>query len=200
VHGAPGERADAVRELDDSLHVCQRSHCVRCDRECDDPRTVGQLPLEIVVVERRRRGSRRVDRGTDVACELEPGRHVAVVVEPGDENLVTFAQRSSDRPRQHEVQRRHVRAEQRFSRLAAQERRGGETRLLEQRVAAATVAEGAAEVRVRLAEVRRDRLDDRIRHLRAARRVEECRRPAECGEPAADGVDVESHDAHRKGH
>ena len=60
----PGERADAVGELDDPPHVRRRADRVGRDRERDDARAVAELRGEVVVVEREvvvhaRRGARR---------------------------------------------------------------------------------------------------------------------------------------------
>ena len=131
-----------------------------------------------------------------VVRELEPRRDVAVVVELRDEDLVTCAECPADGTRQHEVERRHVRAEDRLARLAAEERRGRKARLREQRLGSAARAESAAEVRVRLAQVVRDRVDHRVGHLCPSGPVEERGRPAERGEARADGVDVEGDGAH----
>ncbi len=90
VHGVrPRERTGAVRELRDPRHVRARADGVRGDREGDDARPVGQLPLEVVQVERRVVADvREPDDEVAVARELEPRRHVAVVVEPCDDDLV----------------------------------------------------------------------------------------------------------------
>ena len=112
--------------------------------------------------------------------ELEPRRDVAVVVELRDEDLVAGGERAADRPREREVERRHVRAEDRLVRRAAQERRAAVSRACATSASLRRlVAEGAAEVRVRLAEVAGDRVDDGVRALRPAGPVEERgRRPA----------------------
>ena len=54
-----------------------------------------------------------------------------------------------------------------------------------------------ADVRVVLAQVARDRVDDLVRALRSARPVEEREPAVECGEPRAHGRDVERGGAHR---
>ncbi len=58
-------------------------------------------------------------------------------------------------------------------------------------------ANGAAEVRVRVAEIGGDRVDDGVGHLRAAGAVEEHRVGLQRREARANGVDVEGDRAHR---
>ena len=65
------------------------------------------------------------------------------------------------------------------------------TRVRDQRVGAPRRLVGSADVRVRLAEIAGDRVDDLVRALRAARPVEEGERPLQRAEPCADGGDVE---------
>ena len=83
VHGVrPGERSDALRELDDARDIGERADGVRRERERDDARAVGELPLEVVVVERRVVVQLdEADLQVEVVRELEPRRDVAVVVE-----------------------------------------------------------------------------------------------------------------------
>ena len=88
----PRERAHRVRELDDTADVRSGADRVRGGGEGDDARLLGQLPLEVVVVERE--VVRHVDEADDdpeVALELEPGGDVRVVVEPRHEHLVAGA-------------------------------------------------------------------------------------------------------------
>lgn len=65
---------------------------------------------------------------------------------------------------------------------AAEEARRGPARLVEQQVAAPARRERPAEIRVRLAQVGRDRGYDLVGHLRPSGRVEERERPVERGE------------------
>ncbi len=201
VHGVgPRERAGVVRELDDPARVCQRADRVRRERERDDARPLGQLPLEVVEVERRVVVQLdEADLQVEVVCELEPRRNVSVVVEARDEDLVPGAQRAADGAREHEVECRHVLAEDRLGRIAVQERASREPRLCEERVALPACSERAAEVRVRLAQIVRDRVDHRIRALCPSWSVEERGRTLQRGEAGADGFDVEGDGAHRSG-
>ena len=198
VHGVrPRESAGVMRELHDSLRVRQRSDRVRRKWKRDDARPVRELTLEIAVVERRVVCDvDEADLHVQVVCELEPRRDVAVVVELRDEDLVARPKGSADGARQREVERRHVRSEDRLVRLAAKERRRRQAGLRHERVAAAARAERPAEIRVRLAQVARDRVDDRVGDLRAPGPVEERGGPAQRGEARANGVDVEGERAH----
>ncbi len=169
----PRERARVVRELGDAACVGARADRVRGERERDDARPVRQLPLEVREIERRVVVQLdEADLEVEVVRELEPRRDVAVVVELRDEDLVARLQGSPDRPAEHEVERRHVRAEDRLVRSASEERRRCVARMGDEGIAVAAPGERASEVRVRRAEVSGDRVDHRVGALRAARRVE----------------------------
>ena len=94
----PGERAGRVRELDDPRDVGQRADRVRGEREGDDARPVGELPLEVVEVEPASSSTLgEADDQVEVARELEPRRDVAVVVELRDDDLVAGARARAPR-------------------------------------------------------------------------------------------------------
>ena len=95
VHGVgPRERAGRMGEVDDPPHVRRGPDRVRGDREGDDARPFGELPLEIVVVEREVVVDvDEADDDAEVVLELEPRRDVRVVVEARDEHLLALAQR-----------------------------------------------------------------------------------------------------------
>ena len=79
---------------------------------------------EVVEVERRVVADvGEADDEVEVVRELEPGRDVAVVVEPRDDDLVAGLELAPERAREREVERRHVRAEDDLLRRAAEERR-----------------------------------------------------------------------------
>ena len=85
----PGQRADAVRQLADPRGVDDRADRVGRPGEGHDPRALGELGREVVVVERRVGAQLDVlDAHVLVVGELEPRRHATVVVERGDEDLV----------------------------------------------------------------------------------------------------------------
>ena len=193
----PRERARAVGELDDPGHVRRRPDRVRGDRERDDARAVRELGFEIVEVEREivvHAGE--ADDDVEILGEREPGRDVGVVVEPRADDLVTGAQRSRERPREQEVERRHARPEGDLVRVTGEEARRRRTRPLDQLDGAHARLVRRADVRVVLAQVGGDRVDHLVRALGAARPVEERKRPVERREALADGGDVEQRRAH----
>ena len=194
----PGERPRLVRERGDPGHVLHGPDPVRGPRERDHARPVGEPAAKVVQVERRVVVDvDELDAHADVVAELEPRRHVRVVVELRHEDLVAGPQLARQRPREGEVQRRHVGAEGHLLLVAAQEVGGREPGVRDERVGGAARREGAAGVRVRLPEVRRDRVDDLVRDLRPAGAVEERERPVERGVARADGLDVERGRGHR---
>ena len=175
VHGVgPREGAGLVRERGDAPHIRERADGIGRNRKGDDPRSLGErggerVGLEPAIV--RDIGEANLEPA--VVRQLQPGRHVPVVVEPRDEDLVAFAQLASGRAAEGEVQRRHVRAEDDLVGRAAEEAGGGEARVRDDRLAADARRERAADVGVRVAQVRRHRGDHLVGHLRAARSVEE---------------------------
>ena len=101
----PGERADAVRELDDAPHVGRGADRVGGDRERDDACALAELRLEAVVVERE--VVEHADLAHDdpeVVLQREPRCNVAVVVEPGHEHLVACLQLARESPCEQEIQ------------------------------------------------------------------------------------------------
>ena len=132
----------------------------------------------------------------EVVRELEPRCDVRVVVELRGEDLVAGPQLPADRAGEREVERRHVLSEHDFFGRAAEEARAGEPSFGDERVAPHARLERPAEVRVRLPQVAGDRVDHRVRHLGAARPVEERPATAEGGEARPDGVDVEGERSH----
>ena len=174
----PGERADAVRELDDAPHVGCRADRVGRDRERDDAGAIVELRLEAVVVERE--VVVHVDLADDdaeIVLEREPGRDVAVVVEPGHEHLVAGLQLAGERAREEEVERGHALAERHLVARAAEERAGLLVREIDERARPARRLVRGADVRVVVLEVAGDGVDHLVGHLRPAGAVEE-REPA----------------------
>ena len=140
----------------------------------DDACAVGQLSFEVVAIDRRVVGDvDETDLQPEVVRELEPGGDVAVVVELRDEDLVALTQSAAEGACQREVERRHVGAEDGLVGIAAQECRRGQACLRDQRIAATARVERPVEVRVRLAQVTGDRVDDGVGYLRPAGTVEE---------------------------
>ena len=193
----PGQRARAVRELDDPAHVRRGAHRVGRDRERHDPRPLGELPLEVRVVEREIVVDLdEADDDAEVVGELEPGRDVRVVVELRHEHLVARAQRPREGAREEEVEGGHARAERDLLVRAAEEVPRPPARVRDELVGAVGRLVRRADVGVRLAQVAGDRVDHLVRALRAARAVEEGERALECRIARADGGDVEQSCAH----
>ena len=120
----PGERARVVRELDDPLHVWRRPDRVRGGREGNHPGLVGQLRLEVVVIETEVISDvHEVDDDPDIALDLQPGCDVRVVVEARHEHLVARPQRPRKSACKQEVQRSHALAERNLARVTVHERR-----------------------------------------------------------------------------
>ena len=193
----PRERTRGVGELDDAPSV--RAPCRPSSRrpESHDPRSLGELRLQVVVVDRELAGEAgNMDDEPEIVRELEPRRHVRVVVECGHDDLVALPQRPREGAREQEVERRHALPERRLSGRAAEERRGLLVRMLDERGRPPARRVRRADVRVVLAEVVRDRVDHLVRALRATRPVEERETAVECGEPRTNRGDVERRRAH----
>ena len=189
----PAERARSVREFRDARNVGDRADGVRSRDAGDDAHAVVEFPLEIVEVEAKL-GSDvdPVHLEAAVGGEFHPRRDAAVVVEPRDEDLVPDAPVARGRAREHEVERRHVRAEDHVVGRAIEEAAGVDARLVVDRLDALARRVRSAVVRARLAQRARDRVADLVGHLRAAGRVEEDESAVlQRGEPGADGVHVE---------
>ena len=187
----PGERAGRVGEVDDAAHVGRRADRVRGDRERDDARPIGELPLQVVVVEGHVvRHLDEADDDAEVVLKLQPWRHVGIVVELRHEHLVAGSERSRERAREEEVETRHARPERDLLVAAAEEGGRALPRVRDQRIRAPRGLVGSADIGVRLPEVAGDRVDHLVRALRSARAVEEGDRPLERAEPRANRVDV----------
>ena len=177
----PGERAGAVRELDDPRHVRRRPDRVRRDRERDDARPLGELRLEVVEVEREIVvDAREADDDAEILLERQPRRHVRVVVEPRADDLVTALELSAERAREQEVERGHALPERDLVRMAGEEAAGGGAGALDQLDGADARLVRRADVRVVLAQVAGDRVDHLVRALRPAGPVEEGEPAVEC--------------------
>ena len=197
----PRESPCAVRQLDDPPHVCEGSHRVGRDREGDDAGTVGELPFEVGEIDVAVVGDvGEADDEAEVVCQLQPGCDVAVVVEARDDDLVARLPPARRGAGERKRQRGHVRAECHLLRRAAEEAAGGGACRVHDRDGPRTRLERPADVRVGLAQVRRDGVDHLVRHLRAARPVEQHEITLERAVAGANGLDVESDDAHAGQH
>ena len=193
----PGERTDAVGELDDPPDVGRGADRVGGDREGDDARPVAELRGEAVVVERE--VVVHVDLAHDdaeVLLQREPRRDVAVVVELRHEHLVARLQLAGERPGEQEVERGHALAERHLVAGAAEERAGLLVGEIDERRRAARGLVRGADVRVVVAEVAGDRVDHLVGALRPAGAVEEREPALQGGEAGTNGGDVEQRGTH----
>ena len=139
----------------------------------------------------------RLDRQSPILRHQQPRIDVGLVVEVRHHDLVAGRQRRTDRPAHVERQRGHVRPELDRRGVGRAEQVGHrEVRLVGDRVVPLAGREGASGIRVRLAVVGGDGLDDSVRDLRPAGSVKEDERPAvvqlgQGREAAADRLDVE---------
>ena len=194
LHGVdPAERADRVRELRHARDVDDRPDRVRRADARDDAHALVEPVREVVVVEPQiLRHVHPLDLEAAVGGELDPRRDAAVVVEAGDEDPVALLPVARRGAREREVEPRHVRAEDHVVGRAAEEAGGVLARGREDLLDALARLVGRADVRARLAQRARDRVADLVRHLRAARRVEEDEAAvAQRREAGADGFDVQ---------
>jgi hypothetical protein len=132
-----------------------------------------------------------VDLEAAVGRELDPRRDATVVVEARDQDPIALPPVARRRARQHEVERRHVGAEDHVVGGAAQEAARVGASAVQDLFDAATGLVRRAEVRRRLAQRARDRLADLVGHLRSTGRVEEDEVALERREAAAHRLDVE---------
>ena len=155
-----------MRQLRDTPDVRRRSHRVRGDRKRDDTGSLGELRREIVVVELEVLGKAGdVHDEAEVVGELEPRRDVRVVVECGDDDLVALTQRPRERTAQQEVERGHALPECGLVRVATEECRRFLVSDVDELGRPTARLVRRADVRVVLAQVARDRVDDLVRTL-----------------------------------
>jgi hypothetical protein len=193
----PGECAHRVRELDDAPDVRCGADGVRGHGKRDDTRALGEVRLEVGVVELEVGGhTGDANDDAEVVRELQPRRDVRVVVQLRHDDLVARAQGSGEGAREQEVERGHALPEGRLACVAAEEVACPPMRERDELVGAAARLVRRTDVRVRLAKVVRDRGDHLVGALRAPRAVEERKAPSERREARADGVDVEESGAH----
>ncbi len=188
----PGEGACSVGEVGDPADIGERSEGVRRNGKRYDARPIRQLALEVAVVERRVVVDiDEADLQLLVVRELEPRRDIRVVVELRHENLISLVPGTSKGARERKGEARHVRAEDRLFRRAAQELGRSEPRLSDERLGLAARLVRAAGVRVRLAVVARDGVDHLVRDLCPARPVEEGERLPQRCISGANRLDIE---------
>ena len=105
-----------------------------------------------------------------------PGREIRVVVEQREHDLVAGAEFAPERAAHGESQRRHVRAENDFIRIAIQKIAHRRPRFRDHAVGVAAGVVSAARVGVVARQIIRDGVNHPLRHLRATRPVQKNRR------------------------
>ena len=121
------DRAGGAGELRQPCDVADRAGAVGCPVERRYARAVGELRGEVVDVDQAgvEVGVDEAHRRAAVLGGQHPRRHVAVVVNAGDQDLVALADPAGQRPRRVERQRGHVGAEDHLAGIAAEEPRPG---------------------------------------------------------------------------
>ena len=189
----PAQRSDRVRELRDARHVDDRADRVRRADARDHAHAVVQPVREVVVVEPQVLGHvHPLDLEAAVRGELDPRCNAAVVVEAGDQDPVALVPVARGGAREREVEHGHVLTEDHVVGRAAEEAGAVLARRREDLLDPLARLVVRADVRARLAQRAGDRVAYLVRHLRAARRVEEDE-PAvtQRGEASADRIDVQ---------
>ena len=193
----PCERAGAVRQLCDARDLRQRADGVRRHREGDDPGARRELTLEVGEIDVAFVGDvGEADFEAEVVGQLQPGRDVAVVVEAGDDDLVSRLESATSGTGEREGQRGHVGAERHLVGRAAEEAAGGVARSVDNADRPLARLEWAADVRVRLAQIHRDGIDHLVGHLRPARSIQQHELALERAVAPANGLDVERQRGH----
>ncbi len=194
-----GQCAGGMGQLDDPTDRIDRPDRVGGIAERDQPGPCRQRGGQVVEIERAV-GVMDVDGPDDqvpILGDRPPGRDVRLVVEGRDHDLVARREVGRDRPTQVEGQGGHVRAELDLVAGPGTEEVGHRlVRLGDQCAAQLRGDERTAVVRVRVAVVGDDRIDDPLRDLGSARPVEEhdgasVLLPAKGGELGAQGARVE---------
>ncbi len=170
----PGERAGAVRELDDRGRVRDRAERVRGERDRDHPRARADERGEVLHVERAVawQESGLAHHEPVILRDAQPGGDVRVVIELRRDDLVAGRERAAEGVHELELERRRVRAERDLAGIRTEQVGGRRARLVQHRVGLDARREGAAAVRVRPLEVADHAVDHGLRHLRARRAVE----------------------------
>jgi hypothetical protein len=187
----PGQRPGVVREPAHAAGVGDRADRVRRPGERDHLGARPQLGLQVREVERRVVVQRDVpDHQAAVVRDFQPRRHPCVVVQAGHQDLVAGPQGARGGPRQREVQRGHVRAEDHLVRVAAEEPGRLVLGLLEDLPDPDAGGVACAQVRAGLPQRPRDRVAHLVGDLGAAGGVEEGESLPQRGEAGPDGRDV----------
>ena len=187
----PGQRAGLAGEPAHPPGIHDRADGIGRPGKRDHLRARPELSLQILEIERRVVIQLDVpDDQAFVVRQLQPRRDAAVVIQRGDEDLIARAEIARGGARQREVQRGHVRPEDHFMGLAAQEQCRPGLGLLQDLPDAQAGRVHRAEVGAGLAQRTGNRVADFVGHLRAARGVQEREALPQRRETAPDRGDV----------
>ena len=172
-------RPGRVCQAHNLIHVVDGSHRVGCPSHGHQPRVAANLGRQVEHVE-------RAIGGLDVGgahlyatlLQAHPRRHIRVVVETGDQQLVAALQLAADGAAQGESQRRHVGAEDDFIGRAIEEVGHRRASVGDHLVGSAAGDESATRIRVEVRKIVGDGINHPLRNLGAAGSVEEHRRLA----------------------
>ncbi len=177
-----------VGRVDDRREVGHRAQRVRRTGDRDPSRPWADARRDRVGIEASGGGVelRQPQDGTTVVGREAPRRDVGVVVEPGAHDLVTRRPVARERPREREVERGHVGAEDDALRIGAQQPAHAATRVVDHAGRRARRCEPPVPVRVvaRAQEVG-ERVDRAVDHLGAGGSVEARPFGADAGESIA---------------
>src|SRR5215472_8115704 len=120
-----------------------------------------------------------------VAGQVEPWSHVAIVVEPRYHDLVPALQLPSERSRQHEVQRGHAATKDDFVAIAAEEARRLCSRRIDDRLELPAGRVWSSGIAAGLAVYLGHRFTDLVRGLRATGSIKEDKVALQAGESTA---------------
>jgi hypothetical protein len=188
----PGERPGIVRELAHAPGVGDGTDRVRRPGERHHLGARPELALQVREVERGVVVQRDVpDHQVPVVRDLQPGGDPGVVVQAGHQDLVAGPERARGGPGQREVQRGHVRPEDHFVRLAAEEPGRLVLGLRQDLPDADAGGIARTQVRARLPQRSRDRVAHLVGDLGAAGSVEEGETLPQRRKAGPDGRDVD---------
>jgi hypothetical protein len=169
------ERAGGVGHLHDPRNRVERTHGVRREPDRDQACPRPKRSLQTVHVERAvfLVDADPSDPNAPLLLESEPRRHVCIVVEARDHDLVAVLERSPNGAAEGEGKRGHVLPEDDLAGIGrTQVVRRGRVDLGQHGVALFACRKGALVVGIETSEVANHRVDRAARHLRSAGSVQ----------------------------
>jgi hypothetical protein len=180
-----------VSEICDFTSVDQGPVGVACQGKCDNLRALAQFRPEVRHVECA--VVAQIDdlyRERQVQRQLQPRSDIGVMVKRGDDDFVTWRERSPERARQCEIDGSHASPEEHLVGAASEEASSGKACIGDDSLRHPTALDRYSYIRGRVLHVLGHCVDDAIWALRPAGSVEESRGSLQCGELLADLSDV----------